>query len=58
MICASKGGSMKYENPVMEVTLLEVDMIFTSLNDSGDHTEDGGGGGIVLPNPNAANLNV
>lgn len=49
---------MKYENPVMEVTLLEVDMIFTSLNDSGEHTEGGGGEGIVLPNPNAASLNV
>jgi hypothetical protein len=58
VICASKGGSMKYENPVMEFTLLEIDMIFTSLNDSGDNTEGGGEGGIVLPDPNTANLNV
>lgn len=48
---------MKYEKPVMEVTLLELDMIVTSLNDSGDN-EEGGGGGIDLSNPNNAKLNV
>lgn len=48
---------MKYEKPVMEITLMQFDMVFTSLNDNGDNSE-GGGGGIVLPNPNAANLNV
>lgn len=49
---------MKYEKPIMEVTLLEFDMIVTSgLGDQGDH-EEGGGGGIDLSNPNAANLNV
>lgn len=49
---------MKYEKPVMEITLMQFDMIFTSLNDNGENSEDSGGGGIVLPNPNAANLNV
>ena len=45
---------MKYENPVMEVTLLQFDAVVTSLNDGGDNEEGSGGGGIDLSNLNNA----
>lgn len=49
---------MKYEKPIMEITLLQFDMVFTSgLGDQGDH-EEGTGGGIDLSNPDNSNLNV
>lgn len=49
---------MKYEKPVMEIMLLQLDMICTAgLSDYGDSSE-GSGGGIDLSNPNNVNPNV
>ena len=43
---------MKYEKPIIEITLLHFDMVVTSgLGDMGDH-EEGTGGGMDLSNLN------